>query len=98
MRDSLRLGRVAGFPVAVHWSVLVIVVLLAWGLAEGVLPDTAPNHGTATYWLVGTVGAVLLMCSLLAHELAHAVVAQREGVEVESLTLWIFGGIAALRG
>ena len=98
MRDSLRLGRVAGFPVAVNWSVLVIVVLLAWGLAEGVLPDTAPGHGTATYWLVGTVGAVLLMCSLLAHELAHAVVAKREGVEVESLTLWIFGGIAALHG
>lgn len=97
MRDSLRLGRVAGFPVAANWSVLVIVLLLAWGLAGGVLPETAPGHATAIYWLAGIAGALLLVCSLLAHELAHAIVAQRAGVRVEGLTLWIFGGVATLR-
>ena len=98
MRDSLRLGRIAGFPVAVHWSVLVVVLLLAWGLAEGVLPESAPGHSAATYWLVGVPGALLLICSLLAHEISHAVVARRVGVEVEGLTLWMFGGVARLRG
>jgi Zn-dependent protease/CBS domain-containing protein len=98
MRDSLRIGRIAGFPVAVHWSVLVVVLLLAGGLADGVLPEAAPGHGAATYWLVGLGGALLLLCSLLAHEVSHAVVARRAGVEVEGLTLWMFGGIANLRG
>jgi Zn-dependent protease len=98
MRDSLRLGRIAGFPVAVHWSVLVVVLLLAWGLAEGVLPQSAPGHTAATYWLVGVPGALLLLCSLLAHEISHAVVARRVGVEVDGLTLWMFGGVARLRG
>lgn len=98
MHDSLRLGRVTGFPVAVHWSVGVILLLLAWGLAGGVLPQTAPGHGTATYWIGGVVGSLLLLCSLLAHELAHAVVARRAGVEVEGLTLWLFGGVATFHG
>jgi Zn-dependent protease/CBS domain-containing protein len=98
MGESLRLGRVLGFPVAINWSVLVVVLLLAWGLAEGVLPESAPGHGATAYWLAGVLGAVLLIASLLAHELAHAVVASRSGVEVESLTLWVFGGVATLRG
>ncbi|MFC5178813.1 site-2 protease family protein [Nocardioides taihuensis] len=97
MRDSVRLGRVAGFPVSAHWSVGVILLLLAWVLAGGVLPQTAPGHSAATYWLGGLVGSFLLLCSLLAHELAHAVVARRAGVEVEGVTLWLFGGVATFR-
>jgi Zn-dependent protease/CBS domain-containing protein len=98
MRESVRLGRIAGFPVALHWSVLVLVLLLAWGLAEGVLPRSAPGYSPVAYWLAGVIGALLLICSLLAHELAHAVVARRAGVEVVDLTLWVFGGVASLRG
>lgn len=98
MRDSLRLGRIAGIPVAVHWSVLLVVLLLAWSLADGVLPQTVPGRSTAAYWAHGVVGALLLLCSLLAHELSHAVVARRFGVEVDGITLWMFGGVASLRG
>ncbi len=98
MRDSLRLGRIAGFPVAINWSVLVIMLLLSWGLADGVLPQAAPGHTTLTYWVAGVAGAILLIASLLAHELAHAVLARRSGVEVDGLTLWMFGGVATLRG
>ena len=81
MRDSVRLGRIAGFPVSINWSVLVVLLLLAWSLAEGVLPTSAPGRGTGTYWLAGVVGSLLLLCSLMAHELAHAIVATRSGVE-----------------
>jgi Zn-dependent protease/CBS domain-containing protein len=98
VNDTLRLGRILGFAVSVHWSVLVIVFLLAWGLAEDVLPVASPGHPAVTYWLAGITGAVLLIASLLAHELAHAVVARREGVQVEGLTLWLFGGVASLHG
>lgn len=98
MRDSIRLGRVAGFPVALHWSVLFILWLFTWSLASFSLPRAAPGYPTALYWAGGLAGALLLLGSLLAHELAHAVVAERAGVEVRSLTLWLLGGLATLGG
>ncbi len=98
MRESLRAGRLAGITVTLNWSVVVIVLLLTWILAEDVLPRSAPGSATPTYWVVGLVGAALLICSLLAHEVAHAVVARGAGVEVESISLWAFGGVATLRG
>lgn len=98
MNEDIRLGRVAGFPLAINWSVLVILWLLTWGLADGSLPQAAPGHAPGTYWLAGFAGAVVFFGSLLAHELAHAVVARRAGVEVKGLTLWLFGGVASLGG
>lgn len=96
--DNVRLGRVAGFPVAVSWSVLVIVGLFTWSLASYSLPGDAPGHPPAAYWLAGFAGALLLLASLLAHELAHALVARRTGIEVKGITLWLFGGVASLGG
>src|SRR5689334_3291221 len=98
MNGHVRVGRLAGVEIAVNWSVAVIVLLLTWTLADTYLPSAAPHAGTTAYWVAGAVGALLLIASLLAHEVAHAIVAKREGVEVEGLTLWMFGGIARLRG
>ena len=98
MNESFRLGRVIGVPIAVNWSVLVILWLLTWGLADGSLPEGAPGHPLATYWLAAFITAQLFFASLLAHELSHAVMARRSGVEVEGITLWLFGGVARLAG
>ena len=95
-QDEIRLGRVAGFPVGMNWSVLVIAWLLTWSLATGGLPHGAPGHAPGTYWAAGAVAAVVFLASLLAHELAHAVVARRSGIEVTGITLWLFGGVASL--
>ncbi|ORW85921.1 zinc metalloprotease [Mycobacterium sp. IEC1808] len=97
MRDAIPLGRVAGFPVNVNWSVLVILWLFTWSLAS-TLPGTAKGYSAPVYWLAGACGALVLLASLLAHELAHAVVARRAGVAVESVTLWLFGGVTNLGG
>lgn len=97
MRDAIPLGRIAGFVVNVHWSVLVILWLFTWSLAT-MLPGTVGGYPAVVYWLLGAGGAVMLLASLLAHELAHAVVARRAGVSVESVTLWLFGGVTALGG
>ncbi len=95
MSEHVRLGKVSGFPVSVHWSVLVILWLFTWSLAS-TLPHVAPGHSAAAYWLAGAIGAVLLLASLLAHELTHAVVARRAGITVSGVTLWMLGGIASL--
>lgn len=98
MGDDIKLGRIAGFPLAMNWSVLVIAWLLTWGLATGSFPHDAPGHSEGTYWLAGLAAAAVFFASLLTHELAHAVVARRHGVEVKGLTLWLFGGVASLGG
>lgn len=95
---TVPLGRVLGIPVSMGWSVLVVLWLVAWGAGRSVLPETAPGYAVAEYWGAGLVVAVLLLLSLLCHEVAHAVTARRAGLEVEGLTLWLFGGVAALRG
>jgi len=97
MRDNIPLGRVGGCPVNLSWTVLVILWLFAWSLAT-TLPRTAPGYSTAIYWLAGISGAVVLLLSLLAHELSHAALARRAGVEVSSVTLWLFGGVTRLGG
>ncbi|MEV0696973.1 site-2 protease family protein [Saccharopolyspora sp. NPDC050389] len=97
MRGTVPVGRVAGVRIGLHWSVLGIVALVAAGLAGYQLPLAFPGHSTFGYALAGVVAAVLLVGSLLAHELAHAIVARRNGVAVEGITLWLLGGIARLR-
>lgn len=94
---GIPIGRIAGFPVKVDWGVLVILWLFTWSLAS-TLPTTAAGFSTRTYWVAGACGAAVLLASLLAHELAHAIVARRAGVEVLDVTLWLFGGVTRLGG
>ena len=96
MKQTIPLGRIAGIRIGANWSVLVIVALLAQGMAATLLPRTAPGHGAATYWGVAAGTAVLFVASLLAHELAHALVARWYGIRVHRVTLWALGGVAEL--
>ncbi|MEV4385203.1 site-2 protease family protein [Micromonospora sp. NPDC049580] len=98
MRASFRLGRIAGVPVGVNWSVLVIFALIAWALAANQFPRSYPDRSPVAYTLAGLAAAVVFFVGLLAHEVSHAVVAKRNGLTVESITLWLFGGVAELRG
>ncbi|MEH1102131.1 site-2 protease family protein [Micromonospora sp. CPCC 205561] len=98
MRASFRLGRIAGVPVGVNWSVLVIFALIAWGLAANQFPRAYPDRPVAAYVLAGLAAAVVFFLGLLAHEVSHAIVAKRNGLEVGGITLWLFGGVAELRG
>ncbi|GAB2909310.1 site-2 protease family protein [Streptomyces heilongjiangensis] len=97
MRATFVLGRIAGVRVGVHWSVLLIFALIAFGLSQGRLPETYPGRAWAVYWTAGLCTAVIFFASLLAHELAHAVVARRNGVEVDDIVLWLLGGAARLK-
>ncbi|WP_406411365.1 site-2 protease family protein [Streptomyces sp. NBC_01614] len=97
MRATFVLGRIAGVRVGVHWSVLVIFGIIALGLSQGHLPETYPGRSWAVYWVAGLCTAVVFFVSLLAHELAHAVVARRNGVEVDDIVLWLLGGAARLK-
>jgi Zn-dependent protease len=97
-RASVSLGRIAGVEVGLHWSWLLIVGLLVWNLAVVVFPDAQPGRTGLTYAGMGLAATVLFFACLVAHELGHAVQARREGVLIEGITLWVFGGIARFSG
>lgn len=94
MKPTISLGRWAGIPVGLNWSVAVSVLLIATSLAESVLPEMDPAETRTSYWIAGVVIAVVFFLSLIAHELAHTFVARRNDVEVDSITLWLLGGVS----
>jgi Zn-dependent protease len=98
VKQSARLGRVGGITIRAHWSVAVILVIIAQVLAVSVLPSAHPRERPAVYWTVAVIAAVLFLASLLAHELAHALTARRSGVTVRSVTLWMLGGVTEFEG
>ena len=97
MNETLRLGSIRGISIGVNWTVLVIFTLILIGLSTVQFPALFEDLSTTAAWIAGAIGAVAFFASLLAHELAHALMAQRYGVRVEGITLWLFGGVARLR-
>jgi Zn-dependent protease/predicted transcriptional regulator len=95
---SLSLGRIAGVRIGVHWSWLVVLGLLVWTLSETVFPRQNPGLEQADYRAMAIAAALLLFLSILLHELGHALQARREGMEIDGITLWLFGGVASFRG
>jgi Zn-dependent protease/CBS domain-containing protein len=96
MPGSLRVGRIAGIAIEVHFSWLIILVFLTWSLAVGWFPTYYPGWPTNTYWIISVIASLLLFASVLAHELAHSLVARARGLPVRSITLFVFGGVSNL--
>lgn len=95
---SVRFGRVQGIEIGANWSWFVVFGLIVWSLAVAVFPDSDPGRGDGTYAAMATVAAILFFTSLVLHELGHAIVAKREGMEIAGITLWVFGGVAKFKG
>jgi Zn-dependent protease len=89
---QLRPGRVTGIPVGANWSVVVVFGLLAYLLATSVLPATV-KASTRAYWTAAVIVARLSSRRCSAHELGHALVARRFGVQVKRLTVRMLGGV-----
>jgi Zn-dependent protease len=95
---AFSIGRVAGVLVRVHWSVLVIFGLVALSLSAGQFPEQYPDEPAWAYAVAGVTAAMVFFVGLLAHEISHAAIARRNGIEVGDITLWLLGGMAQLRG
>lgn len=95
---TFQVARLLGFDVLIHWSWIFIFMLLTWSLATGYLPEGHPDWTSRQRWSVGAATSLLFFLSVLAHELAHSVLARRRGIAVQNITLYIFGGVSALGG
>jgi Zn-dependent protease/CBS domain-containing protein len=87
------IGRIFGVRIGFDYSWIFIVVLLTWSLAAG-FSRWHPTWSTATVLATALVAALLFFASVLLHELAHTLVAKRFGIPVDSITLFLFGGVS----
>lgn len=93
---GLRLGALLGIEIRLDSSLLIIFTLIVYLLGVNVFPAWHPEWRAATNWLTALIAGILFFASLLAHELAHALVARRFGIEVRRITLFLFGGLAEM--
>jgi len=96
MGSGWKVGRLAGIDISIHPSWLVIAFLITYSLAGSQFPRDFPGWTDSEYWVVAVATAALFFVSVLAHELSHAIVAQRVGLKVEGITLFIFGGATTI--
>jgi len=96
MKSSIHLGRIMGIPIGANYSWFIIFFLITATLAQYVFPELYPTWSTLACWIVGLCTSFLFFASLIFHELAHSFVALKNGIEVKSITLFIFGGAARI--
>lgn len=94
---SYRIARIAGIPVGVSPWWLLIVGLITWTLGDSYFPSVVNDISPALSYTLGFASALLLFVSILLHELGHALVARRHGIEVEEIDLWLLGGVSKMR-
>ncbi|MEB3336627.1 MAG: site-2 protease family protein [Leptolyngbyaceae bacterium] len=95
MNSNIRAGSLFGIPFYINPSWFFVLAFVTWTYGSG-LATQFPGLATGTPWLLGLITALLLFASVLAHELGHSFVALRQGIGVQSITLFIFGGLASL--
>ncbi len=98
MLRSVKVATIAGIPIGISPWWLVIVALISWFLGASYFPDAVPGIDPGVAYAMGLASALLLFAGVLAHELGHAIVARRYGIEVEEIDLWLLGGVSKLRG
>lgn len=96
MESNIKLGRIWGIPIGLHYTWFFIFALVTWSLAVGLFPLEYPNLHPAAYWILGAITSLLFFGSVLVHELAHALVALYHRVPVRGISLFIFGGVAEM--
>jgi Zn-dependent protease/predicted transcriptional regulator len=93
--SSLRLGRILGIPIYVHASWLFIFILITISLGAQ-FTELHPQWTSTQHWSVGLLTSLLFFSSIIFHELSHSMVARAYKIRVESITLFVFGGVARI--
>jgi Zn-dependent protease/CBS domain-containing protein len=95
-RSGFRVGRIFGIDIRLDWSWLLILLLVVWNLST-TFNSVHPDWGIGLVWGTAIVAALLFFGSVLAHELAHSLVAKARGIPVQSITLFLFGGVSNIQ-
>jgi len=93
---SLNIGKIIGIPVRIHYTLWLVLLLIAWSLADGYLPQNYRGLDQTTYWAIGITSAIILFVSVFLHELSHSYIAKKNGLPIRRITLFFFGGVSEL--
>src|SRR6266704_5234090 len=95
MHAQIKLFRVFGIQLGLHYSWLLIAVLVVLSLA-GQFGATNPQWGPIMIWGLAILTALLFFAAIVVHELSHAAIAKMRGLPVKSITLFALGGVAQI--
>lgn len=98
MFKKYEIGRFFGFKVQADLSWVILCIFLLWTFAKTIFPSMRPDLNEDIYWTLSMYAFIGVFISILAHELAHAIVAEAFDIKIRSITLFIFGGVAELDG
>ncbi len=94
MPSGFYLGKIFGIKIGINWSWIFIFLLVTWDLAGGIFPILHPEWSLPLRWGLGLAASILFFASVLAHELAHSLVARAKGLPVDQIVLFFFGGVS----
>jgi len=97
-KHSLQICKLFGIPIRLHMSWLPLFALITSTLASAHFPAHYPWWPPALYYGLAAVTSLLLFASVLAHELAHALVARHHGLKVHAIVLFLLGGVSEIDG
>lgn len=93
---KFKIGKIAGIGIEIHYTWLIVFFLFTWSLASGYFPQYFPGWSGVSYWFAGGISVLLLFTCVLLHEMAHSLVAKKNGIMVKTITLFFFGGVAQI--
>jgi Zn-dependent protease/predicted transcriptional regulator len=97
MQAQVKLGRIFGIRIGLHYSWIIIAILIVFSLS-GLFHQENGNWTSGVVWGTAILTAVLFFVSILLHELGHSVVAQSHGIRVPSIVLFALGGVSQMEG
>ncbi|MDI6716214.1 MAG: site-2 protease family protein [Actinomycetota bacterium] len=95
-RGGITLGSIYGIKIILDYSWFIIFAIIIFILSFSLFPQLIPGFGASTYIVIGIITSIFFFSSVLAHELVHSIIAKMNGINVESITLIIFGGISRI--
>jgi Zn-dependent protease len=97
-RGGIPIGKAFGISLRLHYSWFLIFVLVTWALAGAYFPTTYPTWSLSLKIGAGIITSILFFGSVLFHELMHSIVALREGIQIQEITLFFLGGVSQMTG
>lgn len=95
MKAHIKLGRIFGVAIGLHYSWIIIALLVTLSLHAQFAMEH-PNWNGSTTWSIAIITGLLFFVSILLHELSHAAVAKLRGIPVRAITLFALGGVAQI--
>ena len=95
MHAQIRLGRIGGISIGLHYSWFIIAFLIILSLIAR-FSTVMPQWSSATVWTAAIITGLLFFVTLLLHELAHSLLAKSIGLRVRAITLFALGGVSQI--